>query len=242
MKIYTEKTYEAISSRAASILKAQLVLKTNSVLGLATGTSPIGTYDKLVEDYRSGEISFKDVRTVNLDEYVGLEDTDPNSYHYFMDAHLFSKIDIEKENTHVLSGTASDPEKECRSYERMIRSIGGIDMQLLGLGRNGHIGFNEPDEAFTVDTHIVDLTENTIEANARLFNDISEVPKQALSMGIGTIMRAKRILLIAYGESKADALAKVIAGPVTPHVPGSILQLHPDVTIVCDEAALSKLK
>lgn len=242
MKIYKEKDYEAISTRAASILTAQLVLKQNSVLGLATGSSPIGTYAKLVENYKAGEISFKDVRTVNLDEYLGLEDSDPNSYHYFMNENLFSKIDIEPDNIHLLSGVAKDPVQECANYERMIRSIGGIDMQLLGIGRNGHIGFNEPDDSFTVDTHVVNLTESTIEANSRLFDRIEDVPKQALSMGIGTIMHAKRILLIANGESKAEAIAKVVTGPVTPEVPGSILQLHPDVTIVCDEAALSLIK
>ena len=242
MKIYKEKDYEAISTRAASILTAQLVLKQNSVLGLATGSSPIGTYAKLVENYKAGEISFKDVRTVNLDEYLGLEDSNPNSYHYFMNENLFSKIDIDPDNIHLLSGVATDPIQECANYERMIRSIGGIDMQLLGIGRNGHIGFNEPDDSFTVDTHVVNLTESTIEANSRLFNHIEDVPKQALSMGIGTIMHAKRILLIANGESKAEAIAKVVTGPVTPEVPGSILQLHPDVTLVCDEAALSLIK
>jgi len=241
MKIYREKDYEAISLRAANILTAQLVLKQNSVLGLATGSSPIGTYKKLVENYKAGEISFRDVRTVNLDEYKGLKDNDPNSYHYFMQENLFSHIDIDPENVHLLSGVAEDSDLECEKYERMIRAIGGIDMQLLGIGRNGHIGFNEPDSSFTVNTHVVDLTESTIEANSRLFDDISQVPRQALSMGIGTIMHAKRILLIANGESKADAIAKVVAGPVTPEVPGSILQLHPDVTIVADDKALSKL-
>ncbi|MCR4782551.1 MAG: glucosamine-6-phosphate deaminase [Lachnospiraceae bacterium] len=241
MKIYREKDYEAISLRAANILTAQLVLKQNSVLGLATGSSPIGTYKKLVENYKAGEISFRDVRTVNLDEYKGLKDSDPNSYHYFMQENLFSHIDIDPENVHLLSGVAEDSDLECEKYERMIRAIGGIDMQLLGIGRNGHIGFNEPDSSFTVNTHVVDLTESTIEANSRLFDDISQVPRQALSMGIGTIMHAKRILLIANGESKADAIAKVVAGPVTPEVPGSILQLHPDVTIVADDKALSKL-
>lgn len=242
MKIYKEKDYEAISTRAASILTAQLVLKQNSVLGLATGSSPIGTYAKLVENYEAGEISFKDVRTVNLDEYLGLKDSDPNSYHYFMNENLFSKIDIDPDNIHLLSGVAADPIQECANYERMIRSIGGIDMQLLGIGRNGHIGFNEPDDSFTVDTHVVNLTESTIEANSRLFDCIEDVPKQALSMGIGTIMHAKRILLIANGIAKADAIAKIVTGPVTPEVPGSILQLHPDVTIVCDEAALSLIR
>ncbi|WP_033152305.1 glucosamine-6-phosphate deaminase [Pseudobutyrivibrio ruminis] len=241
MKIYKEKDYDAVSKRAAALVAAQMKEKNNSILGLATGSSPVGMYKELVDMYNAGEISFKKIRTVNLDEYAGLADDDVNSYHYFMNQHLFSKVDIDPANTHLPNGIAADPEAECASYEAMVQSLGGTDLQVLGLGENGHIGFNEPGTPFTEVTHLVDLTESTIHANSRLFEKIEDVPRQAYSMGIKTIMSAKRILLIVTGTAKADALAKVINGPVTVDVPGSILQTHPDVTVICDEAAASKL-
>ncbi|SET31651.1 glucosamine-6-phosphate deaminase [Pseudobutyrivibrio sp. C4] len=241
MKIYKELDYDAVSKRAAALVAAQIKEKNDSILGLATGSSPVGMYKELVEMYNAGELSFKNVRTVNLDEYAGLADDDVNSYHYFMNQHLFSKVDIDPANTHLPNGIAADPNAECASYEAMVQSLGGADLQVLGLGENGHIGFNEPGTPFTEVTHLVDLTESTIRANSRLFEKIEDVPRQAYSMGIKTIMSAKRILLIVTGTAKAEALAKVLNGPVTENVPGSVLQTHPDVTVICDEAAASQL-
>lgn len=241
MKIYTEKDYDAVSKRAAALVAAQIKEKNDSILGLATGSSPVGMYKELVEMYNAGELSFKNIRTVNLDEYAGLADDDKNSYHYFMNQHLFTKVDIDPANTHLPNGIAADPDTECKSYESLVQSMGGADLQVLGLGENGHIGFNEPGTPFTEETHLVDLTESTIRANSRLFEKIEDVPRQAYSMGIKTIMSAKRILLIVTGAAKADALAKVLNGPVTEAVPGSVLQNHPDVTVICDKAAASKL-
>ncbi len=241
MRIYKEKDYEEASIRAAQIVADQIKLKNDSVLGLATGTTPIGMYKTLVEKYKEGEITFKDVRTVNLDEYKGLTDEDKNSYHYFMKENLFSKVDIDLANTHLPNGMAEEPEEECKEYENLLRSLGGVDLQILGLGGNGHIGFNEPGTAFTETTHLVNLTKSTIQANSRLFEKVEDVPKQAYSMGIKSILDAKRILMIVTGESKAEALAKVVKGPVTEDIPGSILQRHRDVIIICDEAAAEKL-
>ena len=241
MKIYKELDYDAASLVAAQLVANQIKEKEDSILGLATGSSPVGMYKELVDMYNAGEISFKKIRTVNLDEYAGLADDDVNSYHYFMNQHLFSKVDIDPANTHLPNGIAADPEAECASYEAMVQSLGGTDLQVLGLGENGHIGFNEPGTPFTEVTHLVDLTESTIRANSRLFERIEDVPRQAYSMGIKTIMSAKRILLIVTGTAKADALAKVLTGPVTEAVPGSVLQTHPDVTVICDEAAASQL-
>lgn len=241
MKIYKEKDYDAVSLVAAQLVANQIKEKEDSILGLATGSSPVGMYKELVDMYNAGEISFKKIRTVNLDEYAGLADDDVNSYHYFMNQHLFSKVDINPANTHLPNGIATDPDAECASYEAMVQSLGGVDLQVLGLGENGHIGFNEPGTPFTMETHLVDLTESTIRANSRLFEKIEDVPRQAYSMGIKTIMSAKRILLIVTGTAKADALAKVLTGPVTEAVPGSVLQTHPDVTVICDEAAASQL-
>ena len=240
MKVYVEKNYDEVSKRAAEIVADQINKKKDSVLGLATGSSPIGLYDILVDKYNAGQLSFKDITTVNLDEYVGLEGTNENSYRYFMNQHLFSKVDINIANTHVPNGIAEDGKEECINYEKMIDSLGGVDMQVLGLGENGHIGFNEPGTSFDATTHIVDLTESTIKANSRLFDNVDDVPKQAYSMGIKTIMSAKKIVLIVTGSQKADALAKVLNGPVSTEVPGSILQNHPDVTVICDEAAATK--
>ena len=242
MRIYCEKDYDAMSRRAASIIAAQVVSKPDCVLGLATGSTPVGTYTQLVESHKQGDLSFAEVHSVNLDEYVGLAPTHDQSYRYFMQDNLFNHVDIEGLNTNVPSGLAADPAEECRQYERKVAELGYADLQLLGLGRNGHIGFNEPCDHFPVATHLVDLTESTIEANARFFASADDVPRQALTMGIGTIMKARKILVVASGADKADAVCKAFAGPVTPEVPSSILQLHPDVTIVGDEAALSGLK
>lgn len=240
MRIYEAKDYQEMSRKAANILAAQVILKPDCVLGLATGSSPIGTYDQLVEGYEKGDLDFSEVRTVNLDEYIGLNQENDQSYYYFMHSHLFDRINIDPANTNVPNGMAEDIDAECERYEELIRSLGGVDIQLLGIGRNGHIGFNEPAAAFDKMTHCVDLTESTIEANKRFFASADDVPRQAVSMGSGTIMKAKKILLIACGEDKADAVAKSFFGPVTPEVPASILQLHSDVVVIADTAALSK--
>ena len=242
MKIYKAKDYKDMSRKAANIISAQVIMKPNCVLGLATGSTPIGTYDQLVEWYNKGDLDFSEVTTVNLDEYKGLPRTNDQSYYYFMHQHLFDRVNIDPERTNVPNGMEPDAEKECGRYEELIRSLGGVDLQLLGLGHNGHIGFNEPGEAFEKETHCVDLTESTIEANKRFFASADDVPKQAYTMGIGTIMRAKKVLLMVSGEDKAETLAKALCGPITPKVPASVLQLHNDVVVVADEAALSAMK
>ena len=241
MRIYETANYEEMSRKAANILAAQVISKPDSVLGLATGSTPIGMYDQLVEWYNKGDVDFSEVKTVNLDEYKGLARDNDQSYYYFMHKHLFDRVNINPDNTNVPDGTQMDSEKECARYEKLIESMGGVDIQLLGIGRNGHIGFNEPDNCFAKTTHCVELTESTIEANKRFFASADDVPRQAYTMGIGTIMKAKKILLIVNGEDKADALAKAVYGPVTPEVPASILQFHNDVVIVADQAALSKM-
>ena len=241
MRIIATKDYNDMSKKAANILSAQVIMKPDCVLGLATGSTPIGTYEKLVEWYEKGDLDFSQVTSVNLDEYKGLDRKNDHSYYYFMHEHLFNHVNIKEENTNVPDGTQPDGEKECARYEELIRSLGGVDIQLLGLGHNGHIGFNEPADAFDKTTHCVDLTESTIEANKRFFASADEVPRQAYTMGIGTIMQAKKILIIVSGEDKADIVRDAFFGPVTPQVPASILQMHSDVTLVADEAALSKI-
>lgn len=241
MRIYEAKDYQEMSRKAANILSAQVILKPDSVLGLATGSTPIGMYDQLVEWYKKGDLDFSKVKTVNLDEYKGLTHDNDQSYYYFMHEHLFDRVNIDPANTNVPDGTEEDPEKECARYEKLIESMGGVDIQLLGIGHNGHIGFNEPDSTFAKTTHCVDLAESTIEANKRFFASVDDVPRQAYTMGIGTIMKAKKILLIVNGESKADAVAKAFFGSVTPEVPASILQFHSDVVVIGDSAALSKI-
>ena len=241
MKIYKAKDYKDMSRKAANIISAQVIMKPNCVLGLATGSTPIGTYDQLVEWYSKGDLDFSEVTTVNLDEYKGLPRTNDQSYYYFMHQHLFDRVNIDPDRTNVPNGMEPDAEKECGRYEELIRSLGGVDLQLLGLGHNGHIGFNEPGEAFEKEPHCVDLTESTIEANKRFFASADDVPKQAYTMGIKTIMQAKKILIVVNGENKADIVERAFFGPVTPEVPASILQLHNDVTLVGDGAALAKI-
>ena len=215
-------------------------MKPDCVLGLATGSSPLGTYRQLIEWYKKGDLDFSEVKSVNLDEYKGLPKDNDQSYYYFMHQNFFKDININPENTHIPNGMEPDSEKECSRYNQVISDLGGIDLQLLGLGHNGHIGFNEPDTAFAKMTHCVDLAPSTIEANKRFFASADDVPRQAYTMGIKTIMQARKILLIVSGEDKAQILYDVLNGPITPHVPASILQLHSDVTVVADEAALSK--
>lgn len=241
MQIYRAKDYHDMSRKAANIISAQVIMKPSCVLGLATGSTPIGTYRQLIEWYEKGDLDFAHVTSVNLDEYKGLSGDNDQSYRYFMNHNFFSHINIPMERTFVPNGLEKDSDAACAAYNEIIRSCGGIDLQLLGLGHNGHIGFNEPGEAFEKETHCVDLTESTIEANKRFFEKEEDVPRQAYTMGIKNIMQARKILLVVSGEDKADVLAQVLEGPITPQVPASILQLHNDVTVVADEAALSKL-
>ena len=241
MRIYKAKDYEEMSRKAAGIVSAQIIMKPDCVLGLATGSTPVGLYKQLIEWYRNGDLDFSGVRTVKLDEYKGISRENDQSYYYFMHQNLFDHVNIPAGNTHLPDGMEPDSEKECRRYEELIQSMGSVDLQLLGIGHNGHIGFNEPADAFDKQVHCVNLTQSTIEANKRFFASAEEVPRQAYTMGIQTIMRSKKILIIANGEGKADIVRNAFFGPITPMVPASVLQLHNDVTLVADEAALSKI-
>lgn len=241
MRIYKAKDYVDMSRKAANIVSAQVIMKPNCVLGLATGSTPIGLYKQLVEWYNKGDLDFSEVMTVNLDEYKGLSRDNDQSYYYFMHQNLFDHVNIPAENTYLPNGMEPDSQKECQEYTDLIQSLGGVDLQLLGIGHNGHIGFNEPGEAFDKQVHCVNLTQSTIEANKRFFASADDVPKQAYTMGIKTIMQAKKILIVASGEDKAEIVRDAFFGPITPKVPASVLQLHNDVTLVADEAALSKL-
>lgn len=241
MQIYCGEDYREMSRKAANIISAQIILKPNCVLGLATGSTPVGTYEQLVEWYRKGDLDFSQVTSVNLDEYKGLSGDNDQSYRYFMNTHLFDHVNIDKSRTFVPDGLEADSDRACALYDEIIRNVGGIDMQLLGIGHNGHIGFNEPGVAFGKETHCVNLTESTIEANKRFFEREEDVPRQAYTMGIKSIMQAKKILLVASGADKAEIMEKAFCGPITPEVPASVLQLHNDVTIVGDKAALGRL-
>lgn len=239
MRVIRTENYEQVSRKAADLIAAQVQLKPDCVLSLATGSSPEGAYAVLAEKCRAGEVDFSQVKTVNLDEYVGLAPDHTQSYARFMRVHLFDHVNIDQHNCHIPSGLMTDPEAACADYDRLIRSLGGTDLQLLGIGPNGHIGFNEPDNCFAKGTHCVELTESTIEANKRFFASEDEVPRRAYSMGIHTIMTAQKVLVVASGEDKAWAIRESCFGPVTPKVPGSILQLHNDAIVIADEAALS---
>lgn len=239
MKIYKGNDYLEMSRIAANIIAAQIIMKPDCVLGLATGSTPIGTYDQLIEKYKNKDLDFSRVTSVNLDEYRGLDASSDQSYRYFMNEHLFRHVNIDPAKTNVPDGKEPDAAKECSRYDALIDSLGGVDLQLLGLGNNGHIGFNEPSDVFEKGTHCVNLTESTIQANSRFFSSIDEVPTQAYTMGIGNIMQAKKILIVVNGEGKAEIVKKAFFGPITPQVPASILQLHRDVTLVGDAAALA---
>ena len=232
MKYIEVSNYEELSRKAAGIIAAQIISKSESVLGLATGSTPLGTYDALARACEQGDIDFSRVVSVNLDEYVGLTSDNDQSYRYFMNKNLFSKINIRKEYTFVPNGCAEDIEKECREYDERIEKLGGIDIQLLGIGLDGHIGFNEPDDVFIKETHRVKLDPSTIEANSRFFASPDDVPREAVTMGMGSIMNAKKVLLIANSKNKEEIIKKAFFGPITPKVPASILQLHPDVTVI----------
>lgn len=239
MRIVRAIDYQDMSRKAANIISAQMIMKPDCVLGLATGSTPIGIYAQLVEWYQKGDLDFSTVTTVNLDEYKGLDKNNDQSYYYFMNKHLFSKVNIDKNRTFLPDGTEPDSDKACQEYNRVIAETGGVDLQLLGLGHNGHIGFNEPGTVFQAKTHCVDLAESTIKANQRFFPSIEDVPRQAYTMGIQTIMQATGILIVVSGEDKAGIVKEAFWGAITPQVPASVLQLHPNVTIVVDEAALS---
>ncbi len=242
MKIIKAADYNEMSKKAAAIIASQITLKPDSVLGLATGSSPVGLYKNLVQWYNEGLLDFSQIKTVNLDEYHGLDHTNEQSYFYFMQDNLFSHVNINMENVNLPDGTAEDGDKECARYNAVIQSMGGVDLQLLGLGHDGHIGFNEPGPIFTKGVQRAKLAETTIQANKRFFESEDQVPRYAFSMGIGNIMAAKKILVIVSGAEKAKILKEVLTGDITPEVPGSILQYHPDVTFVCDADALSLME
>ncbi|HLR08866.1 MAG TPA: glucosamine-6-phosphate deaminase [Bacillota bacterium] len=241
MELIQVKDYEEMSDKAAEMMAEKLNSLDAPVLGLATGSTPEGLYARLINMNKQKKISFQNATTFNLDEYVGLAQDDPNSYHYYMWEKLFKHIDIPKENTHLPNGASDDLEQECRDYEQLIKEVGPIDIQLLGIGENGHIGFNEPGTSFTSRTAIVDLVESTIQANARFFDSMDDVPTRSITMGIETIMEAKEILLLASGTKKADAIAQMVNGDVTESLPASVLQKHDRVTVIADEAAMSKV-
>ena len=235
MKYIVVNTYDELSNKAADLIAAQILVKPNCVLGLATGSSPVGTYKRLIADNEAGKIDFSTVTSVNLDEYVGLDGSNDQSYRYFMNDNLFNHVNIDKAKTFVPNGCAADLAAEGEAYDAMIKELGGIDLQLLGIGLDGHIGFNEPDAYFTGPTHEVKLDESTIEANARFFASKDEVPTTAITMGMLSIMQAKKVLLVANGAAKKAIVEKAFFGPIDPQVPASILQLHPDVTVIYSE-------
>ncbi len=242
MRIIRTRDYDDMSRKAADVIAAQIIMKPDCVLGLATGSTPIGTYARLVKKYKKGDLDFSGVTSVNLDEYKGLTKENDQSYYYFMNDNLFSKVNIDKSRTFLPDGTEADSDKACRDYNQVIANVGGVDLQLLGLGHNGHIGFNEPGTMFEAETHCVDLTDSTIQANKRFFASIDDVPRQAYTMGIKTIMMAKKILVVVSGADKAAIVKKAFFGAITPEVPASVLQLHQDVTVIADEAALSEIE
>jgi glucosamine-6-phosphate deaminase len=239
LRIYKGVDYNAASRKAAAVIQAQLTVKPESVLGLATGSSPVGLYEVLVKAYENGEVDFSRAKTINLDEYHGIAPDNEQSYRRFMQKHLFSRVNIDAANTHVPNGLAADPDAECARYDYIIEQLGGIDLQLIGIGHNGHIGFNEPSDEFAVKTRLVNLAEKTIEANKRFFKCVEDVPRAAFTMGIGAIMSAALVLLIVSGSEKAAILKEAFFGPVTPRLPASILQLHRNVILAADSAALS---
>ena len=232
MRFFEVDSYKAMSKKAADIIAAQIILKPNSVLGFATGSTPIGTYCNLIEMNKNGDVDFSEVRTVNLDEYYGLDASHEQSYRYFMNDHLFNHVNIKMENTNVPDGLAKDAAAEGERYDQLIKALGGVDLQLLGIGVDGHIGFNEPADVFTASTHLVELDKSTIEANSRFFDSADEVPRQAMTMGIMSIIQARKILMVASGTNKEEVLKSAFSGPVDPQNPASILQLHPDVTVI----------
>ena len=241
MKIIRATDYKDMSRKAANIISAQVIMKPNCVLGLATGGTPVGTYAQLIDWYNKGDVDFSEVTTVNLDEYRGIQRDNPQSYWYFMHKNFFDSVNVQPDRIHVPDGSNPDAEAACREYDAIIHNVGGIDLQLLGIGPDGHIGFNEPGAAFELGTHCVDLTESTIEANKRFFEKKEDVPRQAYTMGIKSIMQARKVLMVANGANKAAIVKQAFFGPVTPEVPASILQMHPDFTLVLDAEAAAEI-
>jgi len=237
MKVIVEKDYKKMSKKAAQLVKHQIIDKSDSVLGLPTGGTPLQMYSELIEMYKRGEVDFSQVVTFNLDEYYGLSPEHPQSYHYYMYDNFFDHINIREENIHILDGMTQNIEKECEEYERKIEQAGGIDLQVLGIGPNGHIGFNEPSQNLKDKTHLVKLTEETREANSRFFESKKEVPKKALTMGISTILKSDKIIIMAAGENKASAINKTLSGQINTCTPSTLLQTHPDVTVIVDKDA-----
>lgn len=242
MRIIVCENYEEVSKKAAQMILSQVTLKPNSVLGLATGSTPIGMYENLVKLNQKGEIDFSEVRTFNLDEYYNLPKNNDQSYHYFMHKHLFDHINIKPENVHIPNGMTDNVDAECERYDELIKESGGVDIQVLGIGNNAHIGFNEPTVNFEKGTHLVELEESTIEANSRFFDNIEDVPKKAITMGVGSIFKSRKIMLIATGENKAEAIYNTVYGKVVPEVPASILQFHNDIVLILDKEAAKLLK
>jgi glucosamine-6-phosphate deaminase len=242
MKLLVVKDYEEMSSVVSKMLKDIINEKADAVLGLATGSTPIGLYKKLIEMNENKEIDFSNIKTINLDEYVGLGEENPQSYRYFMNENLFNHINIDKANTFVPDGLAEDLEKETKSYDKKIEELGGIDIQILGIGSNGHIAFNEPDDFLISETHVTNLTKSTMEANSRFFKSINEVPTKAITMGIGQIMKAKKVLLLVKGEDKIEVIKELLNGNITTNNPATILKLHEDATIIIDETMKNKVK
>lgn len=242
MKIIVTKNYEEMSAVAANAVADVIKSKPDCVLGLATGSTPEGMYAELVKKYEGGELDFSSVTSVNLDEYYPITPDNDQSYRYFMNKHLFDKVNVNKANTYVPNGCAEDVEAECAAYDKRIDSLGGIDVQVMGIGQNGHIGFNEPDEFLDANTHLTLLKEDTVKANSRFFASESDVPTHALTMGVGSIFKARRIVLLASGKGKAEAIARMATGKITTSCPASLLFLHPDVTVICDEDAYSLVK
>lgn len=242
MEILIYNSADELNLKGAALFEQLLSAKPDAVLGLATGSTPIGIYNELIKKYRDGKVDFSRARAVNLDEYIGLSPSDEQSYSYYMRLNLFSHINIRPGNCHIPNGTAEDVNAECRRYDEVIESLGGTDLQLLGIGHDGHIGFNEPADSFEKGTHLVELAEKTISANARFFENIEKVPRRAITMGIKGIMNARSVLLVALGADKADIVYRALKGPINPYVPGSVLQLHPNLTVLLDEPAAIKLR
>lgn len=242
LKIIVCENYEEMSQQAAKIVSSQLIVKPNSILGLATGSTPIGLYQNLIQMNQKGEIDFSEVKTFNLDEYYPIKKSNDQSYDYFMNEQLFSKVNIDKKNIDIPNGEADDPVAECQRYENELSKIGGVDLQVLGIGQNGHIAFNEPDENLVAVTHLTDLTQNTIEANARFFESADDVPKKALTMGMGSILKAKKIIILANGANKAKAVSELLNDNINTSNPATMLKVHKDVTLICDKEAYSLVK
>jgi glucosamine-6-phosphate deaminase len=241
MQLIIARDYQEMSNRAAELFTGQMTFKFNSVIGFATGSTPLGLYQKLVEMHKNGELDFSEIISFNLDEYYPISPNNKNSYHYYMMHNLFNKINIKRSNIHLLNGMTEDVGAECKRYDREIERAGGIDLQVLGIGPNGHIGFNEPEEKLHARTHLVDLREETIRANSRFFESKDKAPKKAITVGMATIMKAEKIILLASGEEKAEAVQKTINGYVDTKIPASFLQTHPRITMIADEKAVSLL-